>query len=105
MVFTLDGEIRALSAVCTHQGCTLVPEAAQRKLVCPCHPMSFNLTGAANPGDYRLNPLPAIETRVNAGQRRGARPRLDLRRAAARPAVAGRVRGSDPAPGAVRTKR
>ena len=28
--------------------------------------MSFNLTGTANPGDYRLNPLPAIQTRVNA---------------------------------------
>jgi nitrite reductase/ring-hydroxylating ferredoxin subunit len=67
VVFTLNGEIRALSAVCTHQGCTLVPEAAQSKLVCPCHPMSFNLTGAANPGDYRLNPLPAINTRVSAG--------------------------------------
>jgi nitrite reductase/ring-hydroxylating ferredoxin subunit len=66
VVFTLDGKISALSAVCTHQGCTLVPEAAQSKLVCPCHPMSFNLTGAANPGDYRLNPLPAIQTRVNA---------------------------------------
>jgi cytochrome b6-f complex iron-sulfur subunit len=65
VVFKLDGEIRALSAVCTHQGCTLVPEEAQAKLFCPCHPMSFNLTGAANPGDYRLNPLPAIETRVN----------------------------------------
>jgi nitrite reductase/ring-hydroxylating ferredoxin subunit len=59
------GEIRALSAVCTHQGCTLVPEEAKAKLFCPCHPMSFNLTGEANPGDYRLNPLPAIQTRVN----------------------------------------
>ena len=67
VVFTLEGEIRGLSAVCTHQGCTLVPEAAKGKLVCPCHPMSFNLTGAANPGDYRLNPLPAVQTRVNAG--------------------------------------
>ncbi len=66
VVFTLDGEIRGLSAVCTHQGCTLVPEAGQGKLVCPCHPMSFNLSGNANPGDYRLNPLPAIQTRVNA---------------------------------------
>lgn len=66
VVFTLDGEIRGLSAVCTHQGCTLVPEAAQNRLVCPCHPMSFNLTGAANPGDYRLNPLPAVQTRVNS---------------------------------------
>jgi nitrite reductase/ring-hydroxylating ferredoxin subunit len=67
VVFTLHGEVRGLSNVCTHQGCTLVPEAAQGKLVCPCHPMSFNLTGAANPGDYRLNPLPTIQTRVNAG--------------------------------------
>jgi cytochrome b6-f complex iron-sulfur subunit len=65
VVFTLDGKIRGLSAVCTHQGCTLIPEAGQSRLVCPCHPMSFNLTGAANPGDYRLNPLPAVETRVN----------------------------------------
>ncbi|MFZ2032423.1 MAG: Rieske (2Fe-2S) protein [Candidatus Dormiibacterota bacterium] len=65
VVFTLDGKIQGLSAVCTHQGCTLIPQAAQRRLVCPCHPMSFNLTGTANPGDYRLNPLPAIETRVN----------------------------------------
>jgi cytochrome b6-f complex iron-sulfur subunit len=67
VLFTLEGEIRGLSAVCTHQGCMLVPEAAKSKLVCPCHPMSFNLTGEANPGDYRLNPLPAIETRVNGG--------------------------------------
>jgi nitrite reductase/ring-hydroxylating ferredoxin subunit len=65
VMFTLDGEIRALSAVCTHQGCALVPEAAQSKLVCPAHPMSFSLSGAANPGDYRLNPLPSIQTRVN----------------------------------------
>jgi hypothetical protein len=26
--------------------------------------MSFSLTGDANPGDYRLNPLPTIQTRV-----------------------------------------
>jgi cytochrome b6-f complex iron-sulfur subunit len=67
VLFTLHGEVRGLSNVCTHQGCTLVPEAAQSRLVCPCHPMSFGLTGEANAGDYRLNPLPAIQTRVNAG--------------------------------------
>jgi cytochrome b6-f complex iron-sulfur subunit len=67
VLFTLDGEIRGLSAVCTHQGCTLVPEPAQNRLACPCHPMSFALTGEANPGDYRLNPLPTIRTRVTAG--------------------------------------
>jgi|HubBroStandDraft_6_1064221.scaffolds.fasta_scaffold06301_5 nitrite reductase/ring-hydroxylating ferredoxin subunit len=68
VVFTLKGEIRALSAVCTHQGCTLVPQPDKSSLACPCHPMSFNLNGDPNPGgDYRLNPLPAIQTRVNAG--------------------------------------
>lgn len=66
VVFTLEGEVRGLSAVCTHQGCTLVPEPADSKLVCPCHPMSFALTGDANPGDYRLSPLPTVQTRVNA---------------------------------------
>ena len=66
VVFTLDGEIRGLSAVCTHQGCTLVPDPAASKLACPCHRMSFNLTGAANPGDYRLNQLPTIKTRLTA---------------------------------------
>lgn len=64
VVFTLEGEVRGLSAVCTHQGCTLVPEPAAGKLVCPCHPMSFSLTGDANPGDYRLNPLPTVQTRL-----------------------------------------
>ena len=29
--------------------------------------MSFNLSGTANTGDYNLNPLPSIQTRVNAG--------------------------------------
>jgi cytochrome b6-f complex iron-sulfur subunit len=67
VVFTLKGQIQGLSAVCTHQGCTLVPDPSQSKLVCPCHPMSFNLTGDAAPGAYRLNPLPAVLTRVNAG--------------------------------------
>jgi nitrite reductase/ring-hydroxylating ferredoxin subunit len=67
VVFTLEGEVRGLSAVCTHQGCTLVPEPADSRLVCPCHPMSFALTGEANPGDYRLNPLPTVQTRITAG--------------------------------------
>lgn len=40
-----DGEIRALSAVCTHMGCTLTYRPAVRDLRCPCHGASFDLSG------------------------------------------------------------
>lgn len=39
------GEIRALSASCTHLGCQLQYRPAWRDLRCPCHGASFNLRG------------------------------------------------------------
>jgi cytochrome b6-f complex iron-sulfur subunit len=39
------GEIRALSAVCTHMGCTLQFRPAWSDLRCPCHAASFDLRG------------------------------------------------------------
>jgi len=39
------GEIRALSSVCTHMGCTLQYRPEWQDLRCPCHAASFDLAG------------------------------------------------------------
>jgi nitrite reductase/ring-hydroxylating ferredoxin subunit len=63
-VYQLEGQFRAVSAVCTHQGCELSADAARGRLNCPCHDASFQLDGTPNPGDYRLNPLPTLHVRA-----------------------------------------
>ena len=64
------GTIRAVSAVCTHQGCLLLLDAAAHRLRCPCHPTVFSVTGQLL--SYRLATppadLPALQARVRDGQ-------------------------------------
>lgn len=48
-----DGEIRALSSVCTHMGCTLAYRSRWRDLRCPCHGASFDLRGELANGPTR----------------------------------------------------
>jgi len=64
------GTITAVSGVCTHLGCKLQPDEANRKLNCPCHQTAFSWSGKVL--YYRLKDMPAnlpvIPSRVNNGQ-------------------------------------
>lgn len=64
-----DGQLRAVSGICTHQGCRLALAADAAKLVCPCHGATFGLDGAVLnhlfPGP--LAALPQLEVREIGG--------------------------------------
>ncbi|MBO3102456.1 QcrA and Rieske domain-containing protein [Cellulomonas fengjieae] len=59
-----EGTVVALSAVCPHKGCTVVPDGEE--LLCPCHTSVFDLTGAnvSGPAD---KPLPTVDVHVSEG--------------------------------------
>jgi nitrite reductase/ring-hydroxylating ferredoxin subunit len=48
-----EGQIRALSSVCTHMGCTLAYRPERNDLRCPCHGASFDLYGNLANGSDR----------------------------------------------------
>ena len=60
-----DGQLRAVSGICTHQGCRLALAAAAAKLVCPCHGATFGLDGAVLNHKFPLPlaALPRLEVR------------------------------------------
>ncbi|GAA2004763.1 hypothetical protein GCM10009818_14900 [Nakamurella flavida] len=62
-----EGSAVAWSAICTHQGCTVVP-ASGTELDCPCHGSVFDAaTGAATKGPAKTA-LPAFAVTVEGGQ-------------------------------------
>jgi cytochrome b6-f complex iron-sulfur subunit len=65
-----DGNLSAISGVCTHQGCLLRHNEAQGRLDCPCHRASFSLQGDVLRQQFPnpLPPLPHIQVREANGQ-------------------------------------
>jgi cytochrome b6-f complex iron-sulfur subunit len=61
-----EGTVVALSAVCTHQGCTVVPDGDV--LVCPCHGSVFSKEdGSATKGPAE-EPLAEVSVKVVDGE-------------------------------------
>ena len=56
-----DGITRALSARCTHLGCTVTVAEDGRSLICPCHGSEYDLDGTVRrgPAKHPLQPLEA----------------------------------------------
>lgn len=62
LVRTGDTTVAAFSAVCPHQGCTVLPEG--EAFACPCHGSQFAADGAVTAGPARagLVPVPVAVT-------------------------------------------
>lgn len=62
LVRTSADQVVGLSAVCTHQGCTVVPDGAA--LACPCHGSVYELTGEVRrgPAEDALAPFAVVVT-------------------------------------------
>ena len=63
------GGLRAVSGICTHQGCRLVLAKAANELDCPCHNAAFALNGTVlrHHLTVQLSALPRIEVRESGG--------------------------------------
>ena len=59
------GTIVGLSAICTHQGCTVQPNGS--RLLCPCHGSVYGLDGS-NISGPAPSPLPPVPVHVVSGQ-------------------------------------
>ena len=62
-----DGTYLAASAECTHQGCTVDFNGAEKEWQCPCHGSRFALDGKVAHGPA-VDPLPQAEARVEGDQ-------------------------------------
>jgi Rieske Fe-S protein len=65
----VDGQVQAVSGVCTHQGCRLWLDQAAAQLRCPCHVTSFSPAGQVLTHQLPIapKPLPHFEVREHVG--------------------------------------
>lgn len=62
-----DGEFKAFTAICTHQGC-LVGSVSDGTIHCPCHGSSFSAADGSVEGGPATGPLAEVAVKVSGGQ-------------------------------------
>lgn len=58
------GDLHAVSAICTHLGCVVGFNPAERSWDCPCHGSRFGIDGDVG-GGPAVNPLPSRHSLVD----------------------------------------
>ncbi len=66
LVVNHGGTVRALSGLCTHEGCELGWNQEQQLIRCPCHGSAFDPNGRAVKGPA-VDPLPPIPIEIRNG--------------------------------------
>jgi len=67
LVLNVDGEIEALSAICTHEGCTVTWDEEQKLILCACHGGEYDRQGKVLAGPPPA-PLIQLPVRVEDGR-------------------------------------
>jgi cytochrome b6-f complex iron-sulfur subunit len=63
-----DNSWTALTAVCTHLGCTVGYEPSRQVIYCPCHGGTYNATTGANISGPPPKPLTEFKVAITNGQ-------------------------------------
>ena len=65
-VFVLPTNARVVSAVCPHEGCTVIWRDDERGFLCPCHDSHFDAAGARKSGPAARD-LDTLPSRIESG--------------------------------------
>jgi menaquinol-cytochrome c reductase iron-sulfur subunit len=62
-----QGQLRVLTSICPHLGCTVPWNKEKKEFICPCHGATFAVDGS-RVGGPSLRGMDALETSVQGGQ-------------------------------------
>jgi menaquinol-cytochrome c reductase iron-sulfur subunit len=66
-IIKTGGELKVLSAICPHLGCTVPWDPGRNEFVCPCHGGTFSADGTHLSGPPRRS-LDSLQTKVSGGE-------------------------------------